>query len=92
MPELDQYGCFAADGRWHKGAVHDTKNSDCKEAVGHVYSLDLRTHTVRHFATLEGFHDHDTSMLQSAGLQTLMYGVKKGNRSHPHLRSRRDRF
>ena len=85
MPELDQYECFAADGHWHKGTVHDIKNTERKEAVGHACSLDLRTHTVRHLATSEGFRDHDTSMLKRRTPDIEARG-QEGVASHPHLR------
>src|ERR1039458_5431915 len=29
-----------------------------KMAVGHFYSLNLRTHTLRHLAAAEGLHEH----------------------------------
>ena len=80
IPELENYECFAADGHWHQGAVHDAKNGDRKEAAGHVYSVDLKTHTVRHLESSEGFHDHDMKMLKRAGLKTLRHGIKKGKR------------
>jgi hypothetical protein len=38
-------------------------NTDPKMAVGHFYSLNLRTHTLRHLAAGEGLREHDMSAL-----------------------------
>ncbi len=48
IPELANYECLAADGHWHRGAVHDPWHDWVKMAVGHFYSLDLRRHPMRH--------------------------------------------
>ena len=50
IPELARYDCFATDGHWHKAATHDVRHEGRKQAVGHFYSLNLRTHTLRHLA------------------------------------------
>ena len=50
IPELARYECFATDGHWHKAATHDARHEGRKQAVGHFYSLNLRTHTLRHLA------------------------------------------
>ena len=54
IPELAGYECFALDGHWHKAATHDARHKGAKVAVGHFYSVNLRTHTLRHLAAGEG--------------------------------------
>lgn len=78
--ELANYECFAADGHWHKAAVHDKRHEDSKMAVGHFYSLNLRTHTLRHLAAGEGLHEHDMSALKRVKPKGLRQGVAQGRR------------
>lgn len=80
IPELAKYACFAADGHWHKAAVHDPRHDGSKMAVGHFYSLNLRTHTLRHLAAGEGLHEHDMSALKRLKPKGLRQGVPKGTR------------
>jgi hypothetical protein len=80
IPELDKYECFAADGHWHKAASHDPRHQGSKVAVGHFYSLNLRTHTLRHLAAGEGLHEHDMSALKRIKPKGLRQGVAQGTR------------
>jgi Transposase DDE domain len=80
IPELANYECFACDGHWHKAAVHDPRHEGSKMAVGHFYSLNLRTHTLRHLAAGEGLHEHDMSALKRIKPKGLRQGVPKGKR------------
>jgi hypothetical protein len=80
LPELAQYACFAADGHWHKAAVHDLRHKGSKMAVGHFYALNLRTHTLRHLAAGEGLHEHDMSALKRIKPKGLRQGVPQGTR------------
>ena len=80
IPELAAYECFAQDGHWHKAAAHDPRHAGTKMAVGHFYSLNLRTHTLRHLATGEGLHEHDMSVLKRLKLKGLRQGVPQGKR------------
>jgi hypothetical protein len=80
IPELATYQCYAVDGHWHKAAVHDKRHEDSKMAVGHFYSLNLRTHTLRHLAAGEGLHEHDMSALKRVKPKGLRQGVAKGRR------------
>lgn len=49
-------------------------------AVGHFYSLNLRTHTLRHLAAGRGLHEHDMSALKRIKPKGLRQGVPKGRR------------
>ena len=80
IPELACYEVFAADGHWHKAAAHDPRHEGVKLAVGHFYSLNLRTHTLRHLATGQGLHEHDMSALKRVKPKGLRQNVPKGRR------------
>ncbi len=80
IPELAGYDCFAADGHWHKAAAHDARHEGTKMAVGHFYSLNLRTHTLRHLAAGQGLHEHDMSALKRIKPKGLRQGVPQGRR------------
>ena len=49
-------------------------------AVGHFYSLDLRSHQLRHLAAGEGLHEHDMSVLKRLKPPGLRHQVPKGQR------------
>lgn len=80
IPELAGYACFAADGHWHKAATHDPRHEESKVSVGHFYSLNLRTHTLRHLAAGEGLHEHDLSALKRIKPGGLRQQVRQGTR------------
>jgi hypothetical protein len=80
IPELGRYACFAADGHWHQAAAHDPRHKGSKTAVGHFYSLNLRSYTLRHLIAGEGLHEHDMSALKRVKPRGLRQGVKKGTR------------
>lgn len=80
IPELSRYACFAADGHWHKAATHDPRHAGSKMAVGHFYALNLKTHTLRHLAAGEGWHEHDMSVLKRITPRGLRQEAPKGTR------------
>lgn len=80
IPELVNYECFALDGHWHKAATHDARHEGVKMAVGHLYSLNLRGHQMRHLAAAQGLHEHDMSMLKRINAKGLRQEVPKGKR------------
>ncbi len=80
IPELAGYDCFAADGHWHKSATHDPRHEGTKMAVGHFYSLNLRTHSLRHLAAGQGLHEHDMSALKRIKPKGLRQDVPQGRR------------
>ena len=80
IPELAGYACFAADGHWHQNATHDPRHEGNKSAVGHFYSLNLRTHILRHLAAAHGLHEHDMSALKRIKPKGLRQEVRKGRR------------
>lgn len=80
IAELRDYACFAADGHWHEAAAHDARHEGSKTAVGHFYSLNLRTHTLEHLAAGTGLHEHDMSALKRIKPKGLRQRVRKGCR------------
>lgn len=80
LPELALYRCFAADGHWHKPAVHDPKVEGPRPAIGHFYALDLSTHLLRHLAVAAEPHEHDMSVLKRLQPPGLRHGVPRGTR------------
>ena len=80
LPELTAYECYVADGHWHQAATHDARHEGRKLAVGHFYSLNLRTHTLRHLAAAAGLHEHDMSALKRIKPKGLRQAVPKGKR------------
>jgi IS4 transposase len=80
IPELANYECFAQDGHWHKAAAHDPRHEGSKMAAGHFYSLNLRSHSLRHLAVGQGLHEHDMSALKRVNPRGLRQGVPKGTR------------
>ena len=80
IPELASYDCFAVDGHWHKAATHDLRHEGTKMAVGHFYSLNLRTHSLRPLAAGQGLHEHDMSALKRIKPRGLRQDVPQGRR------------
>lgn len=80
IPELAAYDGFATDGHCHKAATPDARHDGCKLAVGPCYSLNLRTHTLRHLAAGEGWPEHDLSALKRITPRRLRQGVARGRR------------
>jgi hypothetical protein len=80
IPELATYHCFAVDGHWHQAATHDPRHEGTKMAVGHFYSLNLRTHILQPLATGQGWHEHDMSALKRIQPKGLRQNAPKGQR------------
>ena len=89
--ELKNFDIRAGDGHWHGAASHDPAQlSSVKEdgtrvvkkyPVGHLYTLDLRTHLMRHLVTADQVKrrkEHDMRGLKRAGAAGLRQGVRKG--------------
>lgn len=81
IAELAAYEVFAVDGHWHKAAAHDPRHNGVKMAVGHFYSLNLHTHTLRQLAVGEGPHEHDMSVLKRLTPRGLRQEVPQGCRT-----------
>ena len=91
--ELEKFDIRAGDGHWHSAASQDAaKISTIKDdgtrvtkkyPVGHLYTLDLRTHLMRHLMTADQINrkkEHDMRGLKRAGAEGLRQGVAKGRK------------
>jgi len=81
---LDGYDIYAGDGHYHAAAVHDAKKSGRKYPVQHFYSVDLRTHALRHLtlADTSGTRkkEHDTRALKRLDIETLRQSAPNGRK------------
>ena len=85
LPELKKIEVFAGDGHYHAASVHDAPIDGKRRAVGHFYTLNLRTHALTHLehSNLESLNkkaDHDMAMLKRQNTDQLRQGVAKGHR------------
>jgi hypothetical protein len=91
--ELENFDIRAGDGHWHSAASHDPRKVSSiqedgtkvlkKYPVGHLYTLDLRTHLMRHLTTadqVERRKEHDIRGLKRSGAHALRQGVAKGRK------------
>ena len=69
--DLANFDLYAGDGHWHGAAAHDAPVDGTKYAVGHIYALDLRRHTLRHLAVGLGKKEHDMHVLQRLEIELL---------------------
>ena len=81
IPELAGYTCVAIDLHWHQAAAHDIRHEGVKMPAGHCYSLDLRSHLLRHLAVGQDLHEHDLSVLRRVRPKGLRQGTPKGRRT-----------
>lgn len=90
---LEKFEVRAGDGHWHGAASFDPgKISSVDEdgtvikkryPVGHLYTLDLRRHIMRHLMTSDQDlrrKEHDMRGLKRAGAKELKAGMKKGRK------------
>ena len=81
---LDGYDIYAGDGHYHAAAVHDVKKGGKKYPTQHFYSVDLRTHALRHLTLADTSggrkREHDTRALKRLDLETLRQSAPKGRK------------
>lgn len=89
IPELKGFAIHAGDGHYHAAAVHDRKRPGSggtmrKEAAGHFFLLDLRTHFLSHLAGAEQGgarkREHDMHAIKRLGADALRGGQPKGTK------------
>lgn len=65
---LDGYDIHAGDGHYHGAAVHDVRKDGKKHPTQHFYSVDLRSHALRHLSLADTSgtrkREHDTRALK----------------------------
>lgn len=82
--ELSDYDIHAGDGHYHAAAAHDVKKSGKKYPTQHYYSVDLRTHGLKHLTLADTSgkrkREHDTRALKRLDIETLRQGAPKGRK------------
>ena len=85
VPELAGFDVYAGDGHFHAAAAHDPRDASdgVKYAVGHFFSLNLRTHALAHLSVadqIERKKEHDMRVLKRLSVETLRQGAAKGRK------------
>ena len=81
--ELKQFDVYAGDGHWHGAAAHDKPREGRKWAVGHFYTLNMRSHGMKHLEMadeMERKHEHDMRALKRQSIQELRQKAPKGQK------------
>jgi hypothetical protein len=76
--ELANYELHAGDGHWHEAAAHDAPIDERRWAVGHLYSLNLRTRALAHLGLAEGKKEHDMGAIKRLGAELFRVGAPTG--------------
>ncbi len=76
--ELANYELHAGDGHWHEAAAHDASIDERRWAVGHLYSLNLRTRALAHLCLAEGKKEHDMGAIKRLGVELFRAGAPTG--------------
>jgi hypothetical protein len=81
---LDEYDIHAGDGHYHGAAVHDVRKDGKKHPTQHFYSVDLRSHALRHLTLADTSgtrkREHDTRALKRLDIETLRQSAPKGRK------------
>lgn len=83
LDDLSKVEVYAGDGHYHGASAHEEKIDGKKRAVGHFYTLNLRTHGLTHLAASEQEggrkkHEHDMHALKRTSTTALRQGAGKG--------------
>ncbi len=80
--ELDGFAVYASDGHSHKASAHELPIKDKKRAVTHIYTCNLRSHSLAHTALtnpgLTKKKEHEIATLKQIGGKALRMGQTKG--------------
>ncbi len=80
--ELDGFAVYASDGHSHKASAHELPIKDKKRAVTHIYTCNLRSHSLAHTAltnpSLTKKKEHEIATLKQIGGKALRMGEAKG--------------
>lgn len=81
---LRKYDIYAGDGHYRAAATHDKKIADKKYAVGHFYTLNLRTNMLTHLDSMVEEpgrkKEHDMHLLKRMSIKQLRQGAPKGRK------------
>lgn len=80
--ELNGFAIYASDGHSHKASAHESPIKDKKRAVTHIYTCNLRSHSLTHTAltnaALTKKKEHEITTLKQIGGKSLRMGEPKG--------------
>ncbi len=80
--ELNGFAVYASDGHSHKASAHESPINDKKRAVTHIYTCNLRSHSLAHTALtnaeLTKKKEHEITTLKQIGGKALRMGEAKG--------------
>lgn len=83
-PELDNFEVYASDGHTHKASSHETEIYDKKRPITHIYSLNLRSHSMAHMGMcvppVFKKKEHEIITLKRVGGAALRMGTAKGKK------------
>ena len=84
LADLHEYDIHAGDGHYHEAAVHDERKDGKRYPTQHFYSVDLRSHALRHLTLADTSgsrkREHDTRALKRLDIVTLRQGAPKGRK------------
>jgi len=82
--ELNGFAVYATDGHSHCAASHEDPIGGKIRAINHIYSLNLRSHSMGHVALTEPAHgkkkEHEIRTLKRIGAEKLRMGEKTGTK------------
>ena len=80
--ELDGFAVYASDGHSHSAASHEAPTGGKIRAINHIYSLNLRSHSMGHLALTEPAvgkkKEHEISTLKRIGGEALRMEEPRG--------------
>ena len=82
--ELEKFHIYATDGHSIGASAHESPIKGKKRAVNHIFSLSLRTHSLRYvdLCNAQGKQkkEHEIKKLKSLQISTLRMGAPKGTK------------
>ncbi len=83
-PELEPFEIYASDGHSHGASAHEDEIYGKKRAVNHIFSLNLRTHTLAHLTVTQPAKgkkkEHEIKAIKRIGGHALRLDVPKGTK------------
>jgi multidrug transporter EmrE-like cation transporter len=81
QPELHPFAVYASDGHSHSAAIHEKPIGGKVRAVNHIYSLNLRSHSMAHLALTQPAKgkkkEHEITTLKRVGAKSCGWGKRK---------------
>jgi hypothetical protein len=85
LKELAGFDVYAGDGHYHATSTHELSIQGKRRAVGHFYTLNLRTHALTHLAAADHRDgrkkaEHEMHVLKRMSAKELRQGAQKGRK------------